>query len=130
MTQPTDSMDDIVVTVPSHMTTIETSHYNHDDSEMTATDSTTEDSHHVTTTGTSHDNHVTMAETSRDDHMTSPEQSARAEGEAEEVYLAREELVALQMNRRRVEARHGRLGRKLMEIQTKKSQLQEVYTYP
>ena len=115
MIQPPLDTEDIVtsLTQGSHDSHMIATYLTHD-SHMT-TDSTTEDTH---------DGHVTTAESS-DNHVTSPDspQSARVEDESEEVYLARTALAALQMNRRRSEARHKRLGRKLMEVQTKKSQV-------
>ena len=79
--------------------------------------------------------HMTAVESSHDDHMTSVDsglpaaemrETVMAEEESEEACQARTELAGLQMDRRRLEARHRRLGRKLMEIRTKKSQLQKV----
>lgn len=131
MIEPTQSMDD-------HMTTMETADNNHmtDPNPMDESHLTTSDSH-MTTTQDTHNDHMTTADSSYDNHMTSDDHLITSSDsdhqpnvmtgeEAEEVSTARVELVGLQMKRRRVEARHRRLGRKLMEIKTEKSQLQKV----
>ena len=136
----------------SHMTAMETTHWDHmtttQDSHMT----TTTDSHMTTTEG-AHDSHVITTESSHGNHMmpsdqlTSPDSGfpaavheRRREGDdgeegdgvrggddGEEGDGVREGLVVLLRDKRRTEARHWRLGRKLMETRTKKSQLQEVH---
>ena len=138
----------------SHMTTTEATHDRHMTTTEETYDShmTTYDNHmttsetpygsHMTTTEASHNSHATTTEihASHDNHMpseqlTSPDsgfpsvdgiQESVREDEEEAVELARGELVVLMLDKRRTEARHRRLGRKLMEIRTKKSQLQEV----
>lgn len=118
----------------SHMISTEMSHDNH----MITTE-TTHDSHE-TTAELSHDKHMTTTDISHDNQLTSPdsglppvdvipkedEDEDDVQAEEEAVRQARDELAVLMMDRRRTEARHRRLGRKLMEIRTNKSQLQEV----
>ena len=126
-----EPLEDVVTSQDSHMITMVTTQ-----------------SDHMTTAEESISppcDHMTAGEQSHDDHMTSPDSvapavevtvgsvmvgSVRVEEESEEACLARTELAGLQMDRRRLEARHRRLGRKLMEIRTKKSQLQKVFETP
>ena len=105
MIEPSLSMDDITALPDDHMTTMETKQSDH--VTTTAEKSISPPSDHMTTVESSHDNHMTTEE-------------------EEEVQHARTELPRLQMDRRRIEARHRRLGRKLMETCTNKSQLQKV----
>ena len=124
MIKPSLSLED--VTRMSHMTTMETKQSNH----MTTADPAAEESMSPPS------DHMTTVESSHEDHVTSPDPGLPAaagdgvrEEEEEEVIQAQTELVRLQMDRRRLEARHRRLGRKLMETRTKKSQLQQVSDY-
>lgn len=129
------SHDNCKTTAESHMTNTEMSHDNHVTTAETARDNpeiTNDLSHdnHVTTTELSHDNHTLEPLTSPDSGFPSVDAAPKEEDddiqEEEAMRLARDELAVLMMDRRRTEARHRRLGRKLMEIRTKKSQLQEV----
>lgn len=131
MIQPSHSISDFQNTQDSEM-----SHDNH------VTTVEREDDSHEMTNELSHDNHMTTTELSHDNHasepLTSPDSGVPSADTApkddeddiqvgeEAMRLARDELAVLMMDRRRTEARHRRLGRKLMEIRTKKSQLQEV----
>ena len=109
MTEPYLSMEDITAPRGSHMTTVETKQSDY----ITTSEPVEESTDHMTTVELSHDG---------------PAVRGGEEEEEEEVGQARTELVRLQMDKRRLEARHRRLGRKLMETRTKKSQLQTVET--
>ena len=135
MIQPSQSISDFHIQ-SQNAQDIEMSHDNHVTTAETARDSpetTNELSHdnHVTTTELSHDNHMSEPLTSPDSGLPSVDAVPKEDDDdvqvgEEAMRLARDELAVLMMDRRRTEARHRRLGRKLMEIRTKKSQLQEV----
>ena len=76
----------------------------------------------MTTAGGSHDSHITKRQ------LFSPESGVPLlePGEPGEVSTTREELAALVGDKQRMEARHRRLVRRLMELRASHTDLQEV----